>query len=148
MIAGRLRPRVVAPAIVIGLAVMGVGVGIGAMAPAMWVAIAAYGIGGIGDGVQMVGARTLLLERSPTHIAGRTVAIFTGLTMGAISLGTALASPMVALLGIRGTVFAAGMAAVAASVIALVLGLYRLQGRPSVDLDGEAPLGSATPALI
>jgi MFS family permease len=140
MIAGRLKPHAVAPAIVIGLAVMGLGVMAGALSPTMWLAIAAYGIGGIGDGVQMVGARTLLLERSPTHIAGRTVAIFTGLTMGAITLGTALASPVVALLGVRGAVFTAGLAGVAAAILALALRLYRLQGRAGAGAEGVAAL--------
>ena len=148
MIAGRLKPHAVAPAIVIGLAVMGLGVVAGALSPTMWLAIVAYGIGGIGDGIQMVGARTLLLERSPAHIAGRTMAILTGLTMGAISLGTAIASPVVALLGIRGAVFAAGMASVVASVLAVVLRLYRLQGRASAGAESEPPLASGAPALI
>ncbi len=77
MIAGRLSPRALAPGIVVGLVVLGLGVAAGALAPAMWMAIAAYGIGGIGDGVQMVGARTLLLQRAPEHIAGRACAVFT-----------------------------------------------------------------------
>jgi MFS family permease len=128
MIAGRLSPRAMAPGIVIGLIVLGLGVAAGALSPTMWMAIAAYGIGGIGDGMQMVGARTLLLQRSPKHIAGRTVAIFTGLTMGAISLGTAVSAPAVALLGIRGAVFSAGMASVVIALIAVGLGLHRLRG--------------------
>jgi MFS family permease len=143
IIAGRLKPSAVAPGIIVGLVVLGLGVAAGALSATMWMAIVAYGIGGIGDGVQMVGARTLLLQRSPAHIAGRTVAIFTGLTMGAICLGTAAAAPMVALLGIRGTVFAAGMASVVAALVAVAFGVHRLRGVPETG----SPLSGA-PALI
>jgi MFS family permease len=128
VIAGRLSPRALAPGIVIGLVVLGLGVAAGALSPTMWLAIVAYGIGGIGDGVQMVGARTLLLQRAPEHIAGRACAVFTGLTFGAVSIGTALSAPLVALLGVRGALFAAGVASVAAAALALALGLHRLRG--------------------
>ncbi len=46
------------------MVVLGLGVAAGGLAPTMWMAIVAYGIGGIGDGIQMVGARTLLLQRA------------------------------------------------------------------------------------
>jgi MFS family permease len=147
IIAGRLTPRSVAPGIVVGLVVLGLGVAAGGLAPSMWLAIVAYGIGGIGDGVQMVGARTLLLQRSPKHIAGRTVAIFTGLTMGAISVGTAASAPLVALVGIRGAVFSAGMASIVAALIAVVLGVHRLRGEPAFQAPATALTSqSAAPA--
>jgi MFS family permease len=144
IIAGRLAPRAVAPALLVGLVVLGVGIACGALAPTMWVAISAYGIGGIGDGVQMVGVRTLLLERAPAHISGRTVALYTGGIMGAISIGTALASPLVSLLGIRGAVLMAGLASVAGAGVALLFGLHRLRGRPIAEEDEVAP---GSPAL-
>ena len=143
---GAAKAGAIAPGIVIGLVILGLGVAAGALSPTMWLAIVAYGLGGIGDGIQMVGARTLLLERSPAHIAGRTVAVFTGLTMGAITLGTAASAPLVAALGIRGAVFAAGMAAIVAAVIAVALGLHRLQGRPSAGLESEPAGASGSPA--
>ena len=112
VIAGRLPPRLLAPGIVAGLVVLGLGVAGGALAPTMWMAIAAYGIGGIGDGIQVVGARTLLLQRAPEHIAGRACAVFMGLTFGAVSIGMAVSAPLVALFGIRGALFAAGAASI------------------------------------
>ena len=133
VIAGRLAPRAVAPAIVGGLALLGLGVAAGALAPTMWLAIVAYGIGGIGDGVQMVGARTLLLERSPASIAGRATAVFTGCVFGAISLGTAVSAPAVSLLGIRGAVLTAGLASIGACGLALLFGLYRMRGHAAPD---------------
>jgi MFS family permease len=150
LVAGRLSARALAPGIVVGLVVLGVGVAAGALAPTMWMAIAAYGIGGIGDGMQMVGARTLLLQRAPEHIAGRACAVFTGMTVGAVSLGTAASAPLVALLGVRGALFAAGMAAVVAAVAAIALGLHHIRGesapRPtSAYADSLAP---GSPVLI
>jgi MFS family permease len=150
VIAGRLSPRALAPGIVVGLVVLGLGVAAGAVSPTMWMAIAAYGIGGIGDGVQMVGARTLLLQRAPEHIAGRACAVFTGMTFAAISIGTAASAPLVALLGVRGALFAAGMAAIAAAVAAVALGLHHLRGESAagvtrVDAGSLAP---GSPVLI
>jgi MFS family permease len=136
VIAGRLSARALAPGIIIGLAVLGLGIASGALAPTMWMAIVAYGIGGIGDGVQMVGARTLLLQRAPAHIAGRACAVFTGTTMGAVSIGTAFAAPLVVLFGIRGALLFAGLACVGAAVVALALGLQRLRGVPA-EVEGD-----------
>jgi MFS family permease len=130
VIAGRLPPRLLAPAIVAGLVVLGLGVAFGAVAPAMWMAIAAYGLGGVGDGVQVVGARTLLLQRAPEHIAGRACAVFMGLTFGAVSIGMAISAPLVALFGVRGALFAAGAASIVAAIVAVALRLHHLRGEP------------------
>jgi MFS family permease len=130
VIAGRLPPRLLAPAIVAGLVVLGLGVAFGAVAPAMWMAIAAYGLGGVGDGVQVVGARTLLLQRAPEHIAGRACAVFMGLTFGAVSIGMAVSAPLVALFGVRGALFAAGAASIVAAIVAVALRLHHLRGEP------------------
>jgi MFS family permease len=130
VVAGRLPPRLLAPGIVAGLVVLGLGVAAGAVAPTMWMAIAAYGIGGIGDGIQVVGARTLLLQRAPEHIAGRACAVFMGLTFGAVSIGMAVSAPLVALFGVRGALFAAGAASILAALVALGLRLHRLRGEP------------------
>ncbi len=130
VIAGRLPPRLLAPGIVAGLVVLGLGVAFGAVAPAMWMAIAAYGLGGVGDGVQVVGARTLLLQRAPEHIAGRACAVFMGLTFGAVSIGMAISAPLVALFGVRGALFAAGAASIVAAIVAVALRLHHLRGEP------------------
>jgi MFS family permease len=134
VIAGRLPSRLLAPGIIIGLVVLGLGIAGGALSPTMWMAIAAYGLGGVGDGVQLVGARALLLQRTPEHIAGRTCAVFTGLTTGAVSIGMAVSAPMVALLGIRGALLAAGVASIAAAAAALALRLHHLRGEPAPTL--------------
>jgi MFS family permease len=144
VVAGRLPARLLAPVIVVGLVVLGVGVAGGALAPTMWMAIAAYGIGGVGDGIQVVGARTLLLQRAPEHIAGRACAVFTGLTFGAVSIGMAVSAPLVALFGIRGALLSAGLASIAAAFVALALRLHRLRGVPESEL-GPAPAGTVAP---
>ena len=130
IIAGRLSPRILAPGIIVGFVVLGLGVAAGAVSPTMWMAIAAYGIGGMGDGVQLVGARALLLQRAPEHIAGRACAVFTGMTTGAVTIGLALSAPLVALLGIRGALFGAGAASIVAAVAAVALRLHHLRGEP------------------
>jgi MFS family permease len=142
IIAGRLSPRILAPGIIVGFVVLGLGVAAGAVSPTMWMAIAAYGIGGMGDGVQLVGARALLLQRAPEHIAGRACAVFTGMTTGAVTIGLALSAPLVALLGIRGALFGAGAASIVAAVAAVALRLHHLRGVPA-----PAPAGAA-PAVV
>jgi MFS family permease len=150
VIAGRLSPRALGPGIVIALVVLGLGVAGGALSPTMWLAIAAYGIGGIGDGVQMVGARTLLLQRAPAHIAGRACAVFTAMTMGAVSIGMAAAAPLVALFGIRGALLCAGGASIVAALVALALGLQHIRGEPGPEMLADAPgsLAPGSPVLI
>jgi MFS family permease len=149
VIAGRLSARALSPAIVIGLVVLGLGVSAGALSPTMWMAIAAYGIGGIGDGVQMVGARTLLLQRAPEHIAGRACAVFTAMTMGAVSIGMAAAAPLVALFGVRGALLCAGVASIVAALVALALGLQHIRGELIAQTQSEprhSPI--ASPLLV
>ena len=99
----------------------------------MWMAIAAYGIGGVGDGIQLVGARALLLQRAPAHLAGRASAVFSGMTAGAVSIGMAAAAPLVLLFGIRGALVAAGVASVLAAVVARALRLHHLRGDPFLE---------------
>jgi hypothetical protein len=57
--------------------------------------------------------------------------VFTGLTTGAISIGMAVSAPLVALLGIRGALLAAGIASMAAAAAALALRLHHLRGEPA-----------------
>jgi MFS family permease len=137
IIAGRLPSRLLAPGIVLGLVVLGLGVAGGALSPTMWMAIAAYGVGGVGDGVQLVGARAILLQRAPAHIAGRACAVFTGATSGAISLGMGVSAFLVVLFGVRGALLSAGVASIAAAVAALLLRLHHLQGEPVLEVAPE-----------
>jgi MFS family permease len=143
VIAGRLPSRLLASGIVVGLVVLGLGVAAGALSPLMWMAIAAYGIGGVGDGVQLVGARALLLQRAPAHLAGRASAVFSGMTAGAVSVGMAAAAPLVVLFGTRGALLAAGVASVLAAVAARTLRLHHLRGEPFPDVVPVAsPVGA------
>jgi MFS family permease len=148
VIAGRLPTRLLAAAIVVGLVVLGLGVTAGALSPVMWIAIAAYGIGGVGDGVQLVGARALLLQRAPAHLAGRASAVFSGMTAGAVSIGMAAAAPLVVLFGVRGALVAAGVASVAAAVAARALRLHRLRGEPFAETVSVAGSSAAGARLV
>jgi MFS family permease len=148
IIAGRLPPRLLAPGVVVGLAVLGIGVSAGALSPVMWMAIAAYGVGGVGDGIQLVGTRALLLQRAPAHVAGRACAVFTGTTSGAVSVGMAAAAPLVVLFGIRGALLAAGLASIVAALVARGIGLHRLRGEQVLAVGATAigDLALADPA--
>jgi MFS family permease len=145
LIAGRLPARWLAAATVAGYSLLGLGVVAGAGAPTMGLAILAYAIGGIGDGVQLVGARTLLLQRAPEAIAGRATAVFTGLSFGGVSVGMAVAAPLVSAFGIRGALAAAGAGCCVASVLAVGLRLHHLQGVP---MDAPARVAPTPPDTV
>jgi len=82
----------------------------------LWLAVAAYGIGGFGDGVEVVALRSLLNERAPAPVAGRVFTAYTAITVGAASLGMAAAAPLVAVFGTRATLAFVGAAGAAAGV--------------------------------
>jgi hypothetical protein len=68
------------------------------------------------------------------------------MTSGAVSVGMAAAAPLVVLFGIRGALLAAGVASMAAAVVARGLGLNRLRGESDgvgTTLDDNATLAPA-----
>jgi MFS family permease len=123
--AGRLPVSKLAPAALIGMMVAGLGIAWAGVSPHLWMAIVAYGIGGLGDGIEVVSVRSLLNTRTPEHLSGRVFSAFTALTVGAASLGMAASAPLVAGAGARGALVAAGLAGAVAGVLGFAFGLRR-----------------------
>jgi MFS family permease len=126
-VAGRLRGFDLAAASLFAIAVQGAGIA----GPAVWlgIAVAAVGfvIGGSAHGAKNVFVRTLMQERVPERLHGRTYAAYNGLRNGAEVVALAAGGLLVTALGARGTMFLAG--AVPAAVGAICLLAY-LRIRP------------------
>jgi len=109
LVAGRLTSKLLPLAVLLGTVVAGIGIALAGLSPHLWLAVAAYGIGGFGDGVEVVALRSLLNERAPAPVAGRVFTAYTAITVGAASLGMAAAAPLVAVFGTRATSHSSGL---------------------------------------
>jgi len=125
LVAGRLTSKLLPLAVLLGTVVAGIGIALAGLSPHLWLAVAAYGIGGFGDGVEVVALRSLLNERAPAPVAGRVFTAYTAITVGAASLGMAAAAPLVAVFGTRATLAFVGAAGAAAGVWGLARRAHR-----------------------
>ena len=105
---GRLRRRRLVLAVLLGSLITGVGVALAAGAVTLWQAAAAYGIGGVANGMEVVATRSFLNHRVPEAISGRVFAMYSGLLFGAASLGMAVAGGLLAPLDPRLVLLIAG----------------------------------------
>jgi MFS family permease len=118
---GRLPRRRLALAVLLGSLITGVGVALAAGAITLWQAAAAYGIGGVANGMEVVATRSFLNHRAPAAISGRVFAMYSGLLFGAASLGMAAAGGLLAPLDPRLVLLIAG----GGGIVATILGWLR-----------------------
>jgi MFS family permease len=118
---GRLPRRRLVLAVLLGSLITGAGVALAAGALTLWQAAAAYGIGGVANGMEVVATRSFLNHRAPAAISGRVFAIYSGLLFGAASLGMAVAGGLLAPLNPRLVLLTAG----AGGIVATILGWLR-----------------------
>lgn len=114
---GRLPRRRLVLAVLLGSLITGVGVALAAGALTLWQAAAAYGIGGVANGMEVVATRSFLNRRVPAAISGRVFAIYSGLLFGAASLGMAVAGGLLAPLDPRLVLLIAGAGGIAATIL-------------------------------
>jgi MFS family permease len=105
---GRLPRRRLALATLLGTLIAGTGVALAAGAVTLWQAAAAYGIGGLANGVEVVATRSFLNHRVPDAISGRVFALYSAVLFGAASLGMAAAGGLLAPLNPRVVLLIAG----------------------------------------
>ena len=114
----RLRAQTV---VALGNLLTGAGIaGIG-LAPNLTLAFVASLFGGIGNGLVNVSQNALISGRTPQDQHGRAFAAAGALLQTAIGVGTAAASPLVALLRANGAMIAAGAVTCAVAGVALVV---------------------------
>jgi MFS family permease len=114
---GRLPRRRLALATLLGTLIAGTGVALAAGAVTLWQAAAAYGIGGLANGVEVVATRSFLNHRVPQDISGRVFALYSGVLFGAASLGMAAAGGLLAPLNPRVVLLIAGGGGIVAGAL-------------------------------
>ena len=114
---GRVRRRHLALATLAGTVIAGTGVALAGGAVTLWQAAAAYGIGGLANGVEVVTTRSFLNHRVPAAISGRVFALYSGVLFGAASVGMAAAGGLLAPLNPRAVLVIAGTGAIAAGAL-------------------------------
>ena len=139
---GRLRRRRLVLAVLLGSLITGVGVSLAAGAVTLWQAAAAYGIGGVANGMEVVATRSFLNDRVPAAISGRVFAMYSGLLFGAASLGMAVAGGLLAPLNPRLVLLIAG----GGGIVATVLGWLRYTSLTRAQR-GTQPPGGRLPRL-
>jgi hypothetical protein len=121
VVARRVATEILAPAVLVGVAVQGAGLGL----PAAWLSIGFCGamwlIGGLGHGSKNVLARTLIQQRVPDRLHGRAFAAYNGLRNGAELVALAGGGMLVAATGGRVTLAMAGAVPVLAALWGLAL---------------------------
>jgi MFS family permease len=114
---GRLTRRWLVPAAIAGTFVTGVGIALAGVAPVLWLSALAYGIGGFGDGVEVLATRSYLNHNAPQALAGRVFALYSAVMFGAASLGMAVASGLLNPLGARLMLVVSGGGGIAAGAV-------------------------------
>jgi len=105
----------------LAIAVMGVGFGLGSLAPDVWVAAAFCVVGGIGDGVAIVCNALLVQTGARDEIRGRALTVLMSGTMLVQAIGTVLAGALMPADGARWVWGAGGIVFLIAAVIGYVL---------------------------
>lgn len=105
---GRLPQRRLALTTLAGTFATGVGVALAGAAVFLWQAVAAYALGGLANGMEVVATRSFLNHRAPAEIAGRVFAVYSGLLFGCGSIGMAVAGGLLSSLNPRLVLFLAG----------------------------------------
>ena len=105
---GRIPARRLAFTTLAGTLATGVGVALAGTAAVLWQAVAAYALGGLANGMEVVATRSFLNLRAPAHIAGRVFAVYSGVLFGAASIGMAAAGGLLSSMNPRLVLFLAG----------------------------------------
>ncbi|MGP8000396.1 MAG: MFS transporter [Streptosporangiaceae bacterium] len=140
---GRLPRRRLALATLLGSLAAGAGVALAAGAVTLWQAAAAYGIGGVANGAEVVATRSFLNHRAPAAISGRVFAMYSGLLFGAASLGMAAAGGLLAPLNPRLVLLIAGTGGIMAGALGWLR--YRRLARPGTAAAHQVVPGQAVP---
>jgi MFS family permease len=116
----RIAPAAAPRAVVLGTLASGAGIGLAALAPSLLPALAAFALGGAGNGTGNVAMRTLIHARVPDAVRGRAYGGYSGAATGADFAALASGGPLVEALGPRGTFGVAGVGTLAASLVGLL----------------------------
>src|SRR5205823_4766469 len=120
-LAHRVGRTQLAAGAVVAIVLQGLGIGGGALASVVWVAVVAFSLGGVAHGVKNVLLRTLIHERAPEALRGRAFAAYNGARNAAELGALVLGGIVVGALGARSALLIAGFGPAAIGVVCLLL---------------------------
>jgi MFS family permease len=143
----------------IGLLVLGAGFIASGLAPSFAVALAAFALGGLGNGMVIVYERQLIQATVPDRLAGRVFGMKDALSAWGFGLAFILAGALITLIGVRELLVVAGVGAVLSWVVArrMLRNVFNerapaLAGAPGsgagADAVGQAGAGEQRPDLV
>jgi MFS family permease len=110
------RHRLLGP-MVLAAVVVGLGVGLSGVVPALGAALLGFLAGGVGKSVFDVAGRTMLQRVAPEATLGRIFGVLEGVNMAALALGTLAAPLLVQVLGTTGALVVAGAIVPIATIV-------------------------------
>jgi MFS family permease len=129
---GRLPEHRLAVTTLAGTVAMGGGIALAGTAAHLWQAAAAYALGGLANGMEVVATRSFLNHRAPEQVAGRVFAVYSGVLFGGASAGMAAAGGLLSSLNPRAVLFLAGGGGLAAGAVgSLIYARRHRRGWPS-----------------
>jgi len=103
----------------LGMLVLAVGFVLSGLAPGFGAAVAAFVLGGFGNGMVIVFERQLIQATVPDHLAGRIFGVKDALSAWAFGLAFLSAGALITLIGVRELLVAAGVGGVVAWLVSL-----------------------------
>lgn len=116
----------------IAIVLQGIGIAGGALSPVVWMALIGFFLGGVAHGVKNVLLRTLIHDRVPDALRGRTFAFYNGARNGAELGALVLGGIVVGALGARAALLAAGLGPAAIGSTCLLLLVTRRRAAAAV----------------
>ena len=134
-LARRVTRTELASGALVAVILQGLGIAGGALSTVLWMALIGFAFGGVAHGAKNVLLRTLIHERAPEALRGRVFAAYNGARNGAELGALALGAVVVAGLGARAALLAAGLgpAAIGAACVLLLLTRRRAAAAPTTN---------------
>jgi MFS family permease len=120
-LARRVPRGALAAAALAAVAVQGLGIATAAVASVLWVAFAGFTLGGVAHGLKNVLLRTLIHERVPEALRGRSFAVYNAARNGAELGALGAAGVLIGAIGARPALLLAGAIPLAVGVASLLL---------------------------
>jgi MFS family permease len=125
LLAHRIGPARLAAGALVALVAQGAGIAGGGLAPVLWLALVGFAAGGVAHGAKNVLLRTLIHDRVPEPLLGRTFAAYNGARNGAELGALVLGGLVVGAAGARAALVLAGLGGAAIGLTCLLLTTLR-----------------------
>jgi MFS family permease len=121
VIGRRLRTERLALSVLVAALVGGGAIALAAMVPVLGLALGTFVVGGVANGVELVGLRSLIHKRVPDRLRGRVFALYYGAVNAAQITAMGLGGVAVVGLGARGSLLLGGVGTILVGAVGLAL---------------------------